>query len=145
MTACHPVIEAGPDEPRSSAQESGDHLPTVALVGRPNTGKSTFLARASCRFVETSNAPGTTTNSAGDSEGVHDQGLNCASAQRLLAYASICPRSCAIKHSYHDVPMSGPEGWLLVRRPVGADPGADIKCYLSNFSHDRLGVSDPHG
>ncbi len=29
-------------------------------VGRPNVGKSTFLARASRRFVETTNAPGTT-------------------------------------------------------------------------------------
>ncbi len=35
-------------------------LPVVALVGRPNVGKSTFLARASGRFVETSNLPGTT-------------------------------------------------------------------------------------
>jgi ferrous iron transport protein B len=35
-------------------------LPRIALVGRPNVGKSTFLARASRRFVETSNAPGTT-------------------------------------------------------------------------------------
>ncbi len=35
-------------------------LPVVALVGRPNVGKSTFLARASGRFVETANAPGTT-------------------------------------------------------------------------------------
>ena len=26
----------------------------------------------------------------------------------------------------------GPEGWLMARRPVGSDPGADIKCYLSN-------------
>ena len=26
----------------------------------------------------------------------------------------------------------GPEGWLLARRPVGSDPGAEIKCYLSN-------------
>src|SRR5512143_2493115 len=34
--------------------------PVVALVGRPNVGKSTFLARASHRFVETANAPGTT-------------------------------------------------------------------------------------
>ena len=30
------------------------------MVGRPNVGKSTFLARASHRFVETANAPGTT-------------------------------------------------------------------------------------
>jgi ferrous iron transport protein B len=37
-----------------------DELPVVALVGRPNVGKSTFLARASGRFAETANAPGTT-------------------------------------------------------------------------------------
>jgi ferrous iron transport protein B len=35
-------------------------LPVIALVGRPNVGKSTFLARASGRFAETANAPGTT-------------------------------------------------------------------------------------
>jgi ferrous iron transport protein B len=35
-------------------------LPVIALVGRPNVGKSTFLARGSGRFVETANAPGTT-------------------------------------------------------------------------------------
>ncbi|HEU4919120.1 MAG TPA: FeoB small GTPase domain-containing protein, partial [Candidatus Limnocylindrales bacterium] len=34
--------------------------PVVALVGRPNVGKSTILSRASGRFVETVNAPGTT-------------------------------------------------------------------------------------
>ncbi|HEY5629131.1 MAG TPA: ferrous iron transporter B [Candidatus Limnocylindrales bacterium] len=49
--ACHPTPEAG--------GAVGD-LPIVALVGRPNVGKSTFLARASGRFVETANAPGTT-------------------------------------------------------------------------------------
>jgi SRSO17 transposase len=26
----------------------------------------------------------------------------------------------------------GPEGWLMARRPVGADERAEIKCYLSN-------------
>ena len=26
----------------------------------------------------------------------------------------------------------GAEGWLMARRPGGSDPGADIKCYLSN-------------
>ena len=26
----------------------------------------------------------------------------------------------------------GPEGWLMARRPVGSDPEAEIKCYLSN-------------
>ncbi len=35
-------------------------LPVIALVGRPNVGKSTFLAGASGRYVETSNLPGTT-------------------------------------------------------------------------------------
>ena len=34
--------------------------PVIALVGRPNVGKSTFLGRASGRFVETANVPGTT-------------------------------------------------------------------------------------
>jgi ferrous iron transport protein B len=37
-----------------------EDLPVVALVGRPNVGKSTFLARASGHFAETANAPGTT-------------------------------------------------------------------------------------
>ncbi len=35
-------------------------LPVVALVGRPNVGKSTFLGRASGRYAESANAPGTT-------------------------------------------------------------------------------------
>ncbi len=26
----------------------------------------------------------------------------------------------------------GPESWLMARRPVGAEPAAEIKCYLSN-------------
>lgn len=34
--------------------------PVVALVGRPNVGKTTFLARMSGRFEETANVPGTT-------------------------------------------------------------------------------------
>ncbi len=48
--ACHP----GP------VAASERDLPVVALVGRPNVGKSTFLARASRHYVETANAPGTT-------------------------------------------------------------------------------------
>jgi ferrous iron transport protein B len=38
----------------------GNRLPVIALIGRPNVGKSTFLGRGSGRFVETANAPGTT-------------------------------------------------------------------------------------
>ena len=45
---------------RATAADADAALPVVALVGRPNVGKSTFLARASRRFVETANAPGTT-------------------------------------------------------------------------------------
>lgn len=37
-----------------------DGLPVVALVGRPNVGKSTILGRATGHFVETMNAPGST-------------------------------------------------------------------------------------
>jgi ferrous iron transport protein B len=35
-------------------------LPVVALVGRPNVGKSTFVARLTGRYEEASNVPGTT-------------------------------------------------------------------------------------
>ncbi len=59
MTACHPVAEEQ-TAPPGVRDADADDLPTIALVGRPNVGKSTFLARASRRFVETSNAPGTT-------------------------------------------------------------------------------------
>ena len=37
--------------------------PVIALVGRPNVGKSTFFADVSGQFAETSNAPGTTVSS----------------------------------------------------------------------------------
>jgi ferrous iron transport protein B len=52
--ACHPA------SPGARRGDPADRRPVVALVGRPNVGKSTFLARASRRFVETANAPGTT-------------------------------------------------------------------------------------
>ena len=45
--------------PETTAPERTS-LPVIALVGRPNVGKSTFLARATGRFAETANAPGTT-------------------------------------------------------------------------------------
>ncbi len=52
--SCHPVVQG------TRAEPTARRLPVIALVGRPNVGKSTFLARASHRFVETANAPGTT-------------------------------------------------------------------------------------
>jgi ferrous iron transport protein B len=45
---------------QATMQARQRELPVIALVGRPNVGKSTFLARASHRFIETANAPGTT-------------------------------------------------------------------------------------
>ncbi len=62
MTACH-APETGSGRPAGHPHQAvarSPSLPIVALVGRPNTGKSTFLARASGRFAETANAPGTT-------------------------------------------------------------------------------------
>ncbi len=55
----HCRVPGPPDDPAGSSG-GPEALPVVALVGRPNVGKSTFLARASRRFVETANAPGTT-------------------------------------------------------------------------------------
>jgi ferrous iron transport protein B len=43
-----------------AAAEQGPDLPVVALVGRPNVGKSTLFGLATGRFAETINAPGTT-------------------------------------------------------------------------------------
>jgi ferrous iron transport protein B len=37
-----------------------ERLPVVALVGRPNVGKSTFVARVTGRYEEAANVPGTT-------------------------------------------------------------------------------------
>jgi ferrous iron transport protein B len=58
MTAA--LAPSGDEVRLADASRDAGRLPVVALVGRPNVGKSTFLARASRRFVETANAPGTT-------------------------------------------------------------------------------------
>jgi len=70
MTGCHVPPASGPEVPGEGVATAGravagartvaDGMPVVALVGRPNVGKSTFLARASGRFAESTNAPGTT-------------------------------------------------------------------------------------
>ncbi len=56
-----PLAVAGPATGRTAtAFDDRSVAPVVALIGRPNVGKSTFLGRANGSFVETANAPGTT-------------------------------------------------------------------------------------
>jgi len=52
----------GPDEQTSTGRdlEARADLPVVALVGRPNVGKSTLFARVTSRYAGSANAPGTT-------------------------------------------------------------------------------------
>jgi len=57
--ACHvPAARIAGPEVRTAVARST--MPTVALVGRPNVGKSTFFAQASGRYAEAANVPGTT-------------------------------------------------------------------------------------
>src|SRR3972149_2560110 len=72
-----PPRAPGPPRPRRPATETdasgeapaagavdGDGGPVIAVVGRPNVGKSTFFARASGRYAEVANVPGTTVSMA---------------------------------------------------------------------------------
>jgi len=55
-SACH----RPPDpEPATLVQgTASSHFPTIAFIGRPNVGKSTFFAHASGRYAEAANLPG---------------------------------------------------------------------------------------
>lgn len=57
-----PVHCQPPDEVSAVAETGHEtvRLPVVALVGRPNVGKSTFVARLTGRYEEAANVPGTT-------------------------------------------------------------------------------------
>jgi ferrous iron transport protein B len=54
---CDPVADGSE---LAEERVSADRLPVVALVGRPNVGKSTFVARVTGRYEEAANVPGTT-------------------------------------------------------------------------------------
>ena len=53
-------VHCAPADRGASADAATERLPVVALVGRPNVGKSTFLARITGRYDEAANVPGTT-------------------------------------------------------------------------------------
>ena len=67
MTAWQALVGSRPFRAPAGEREQATHdarparrRPVVALVGRPNVGKSTFAARLTGRYEEAANVPGTT-------------------------------------------------------------------------------------
>ena len=91
-------------------------LPVVALVGRPNVGKSTFLARASRRFVETANAPGTTVS-------LERRRVATAVGRRLARGPARDPRPGRQARGRRPVLDAGPRGRARTRSSWWPTPG----------------------
>ncbi len=119
MTGCErpsadrlaPATMAGASVHRDDAARVMDGPPVVALVGRPNVGKSTFLARASRRFAEATNAPGTTVGPEGRSI---DTRAGPAILVDLPGTSSLTDRPVAGTPFWNALLAAGPDALLVV-------------------------------
>ncbi|HEX8940852.1 MAG TPA: ferrous iron transporter B [Candidatus Limnocylindrales bacterium] len=96
-------------------------LPVVALVGRPNVGKSTLFAAASRRFAETTNAPGTTV---GEEPRVVEAGGRRGVLVDLPGTLSLADRPTGDEPFWRTLLAAAPDAILLV-----ADAG-DLRRHL---------------
>jgi ferrous iron transport protein B len=85
---------------RPAADGGARDLPVVALVGRPNVGKSTLFARATARYANSANAPGTTV-------GIEWRRVSTGSRSAWLVDL---PGTLSL----HDRPTSGDPAWALL-------------------------------